>query len=970
MKPLLFTLTLIAAIDICSDAQVDSAPDKEIPIVDGATASSETRPWTRWWWHGSALTKAGITYELEAFQKAGLGGVEITPIYGVHGHEDKFVNFLSPEWMDLLIHSLKEAERLNLGVDMATGTGWPFGGPWVAAQHACKNIRHKVYQVAGGHRLQEKIEFIQPPYLKAIGNQIHRIDDHAIAMEVKDVVEPISANKDLQTLALDQVQFEKPLPLQTLMGYGSAGEVVDLTGKVDTEGILNWVAPPGQWKLYALFQGWHGKMVERAGPGGEGNVIDHFSTEALTQYLSRFDSAFRKSDITSLRAFFNDSYEVDDARGVADWTPTLLQEFQTRRGYDLREHLPALFNDDNNEKNQRVLCDYRETLSELLLENFTKRWKDWANKKNALTRNQAHGSPANILDLYSVVDIPEIEGIEPLRIKMASSAANVSGKKLISAEAATWLNEHFKSTLGDIKVALDRFLLNGVNHLVYHGTAYSPVSEPWPGWLFYAAVHLNPRNPLWNDFHTLNAYVTRCQSILQNSSADNDVLLYYPVHDRFSIPGGELIEHFDGIGKQFEGTSFARCAQFMLENGYAFDYISDNQIKQLSVSGTTMVTQGNARYQTIVIPRCKYIPLPTLEKIFQMSQEGAHVVFFEGMPETFSGYKDLEKNSIQFRAVQQSIVGQEGEFSIVKSEKGKLMIGTNLSRLLSETFCRRESIVEKGISVLRKKDRNGMFLYLINNQKESLFKGWVTLNSYANEVQIYDPMTGVSGKALRETSDKKTVRVYIQLAGNQSLIVKGLPEGGEDDLFPFYEPAGEPIDISGKWNVRFVSGGPQLPAPLETDTLASWTDFGSEGHKSFSGSAIYSITFRHPRSSAKQMVLDLGAVDESAEIFINGQGLGTVICAPYKVVVPSSILKKKNNLEVRVSNLMINRIAYMDRRKIFWKKFYNVNFPAKFAENRKGGLFDASPIQPESSGLIGPVQLVPVQKLTSSRGLN
>ena len=103
-----------------------------------------------------------------------------------------------------------------------------------------------------------------------------------------------------------------------------------------------------------------------------------------------------------------------------------------------------------------------------------------------------------------LVDIPEIEGVEPLRIKMASSAGNVTGKKLVSSESATWLNEHFESNLSDIKVALDRFMLNGVNHLFYHGTTYSPPGEPWPGWLFYAAVHLNPRNPLWNDFDALN----------------------------------------------------------------------------------------------------------------------------------------------------------------------------------------------------------------------------------------------------------------------------------------------------------------------------------------------------------------------------------------------------------------------------------------------------------------------------------
>ncbi|HET6541512.1 MAG TPA: glycosyl hydrolase, partial [Chryseolinea sp.] len=498
----------------------------------------ETRPWTRWWWHGSALTKEGITAELEAYKKAGLGGVEITPIYGVHGYENKFVDFLSPQWMELLIHTLKEGERLDLGIDMATGTGWPFGGPWVKDADACKSFQHKFYELKSGERLKEKIEFIQQPFLRAVGNQVYevhesfstektvakgtrkeplmRVDPKEI--KISQLKQPIESNNNLQALAIDQVIFERPLKLATLIAYSDTGEKLNITNKVGADGMLDWTAGAGTWKLYAIFEGSHGKMVERAGPGGEGNVIDHFSDVALKNYLTKFDSAFAAHDITTLRAFFNDSYEVDDARGAADWTPKLFDEFEKRRGYKLEDELIALLGNDVVEKNERVLSDYRETISELVLEKFTTVWKNWAHDKSALVRNQAHGSPSNILDLYAVVDIPEIEGVEPLRMKMASSAGNVVGKKLVSSESATWLNEHFESNLSDIKIALDRFMLNGINHILYHGTAYSPPGETWPGWLFYASIHMNPRNSLWTDADALNQYVARCQSFLQNSS--------------------------------------------------------------------------------------------------------------------------------------------------------------------------------------------------------------------------------------------------------------------------------------------------------------------------------------------------------------------------------------------------------------------------------------------------------------------
>ena len=499
--------------------------------------TQQTKPWTRWWWMGSAVNDKDLTNLLEQYQKAGLGGVEITPIYGVKGEEKQFISFLSPTWMDRLTHTLTEANRLGMGVDLAQASGWPFGGPWVTAADACKYVTYRTYAIKGGERLNETITYLQKPIVRTVGEKI----------DIRQLVEPITSNPDLQRHAFDQVRFEKNLPLQSLMAYPEQGEAVDLTSKVDATGKLNWVAPAGtpeggNWTLYALFQGWHGKMVERAGPGGEGNVIDHFSKAATQHYLQRFDEAFKGRNLKSLRAFFNDSYEVDDAQGEGNWTPAMFAEFQKRRGYDLRQYLPALFGQswpgkDKEDMNKRVLSDYRETISELVLENYTKTWSDWAKGKGKIIRNQAHGSPANILDLYAVTDIPEIEGTEMLRIKFASSAANVTGKKLTSSESATWDNEHFLSKLSDIKKDMDCFLLGGVNHTFYHGTNYSPQTAAWPGWLFYAAVHFNPNNTFWTDFGKLNQYVARCQSFLQAGKPNNDVLVYLPIYDAYTRPG-------------------------------------------------------------------------------------------------------------------------------------------------------------------------------------------------------------------------------------------------------------------------------------------------------------------------------------------------------------------------------------------------------------------------------------------------
>ncbi len=931
--------------------------------------TTETKPWTRWWWHGSAVTKEGITAELEAYKKAGLGGVEITPIYGVVGYENKFVDFLSPQWMELLLHTLKEGQRLGLGVDMATGTGWPFGGPWVKDEDASKDMNFKVYEVKAGMTLSEKIEFTQQPFLRAIGNPVYQRESKqkvessvapgpalaGMRLDPKDInitqiKQPVGENKNLQQLAIEQIKFEKPLKLVALMGCSNQGETLNLIDKVDVSGKLNWTPTKGEWKVYAVFEGWHGKMVERAGPGGEGYVIDHFSSQALKNYLSKFDQAFAGKDISSLRAFFNDSYEVDDARGTADWTPTLFTEFQQRRGYDLREQLPALFGRDDEEKNARVLCDYRETVSELLLENFTQQWRQWATKNGAIVRNQAHGSPSNILDLYAEIDIPEIEGTEPLRIKMASSAGNVTGKKLVSSESATWLNEHFLSSLSDIKGAVDRFMLNGVNHIFYHGTCYSPPGEPWPGWLFYAAVHLNPRNPLWNDFDALNSYVARCQSFLQNSQSDNDVLLYYPIYDAFSTRGAEMLEHFDGIGKQFAGSTFERAAEEMQTAGYQFDYISDKQIGNTWTKAGTLITQADARYQVLVVPHCKFIPVKTLENIMSLAETGAKVIFLDGQPDANAGYATYN-GTARLDAIRKRIAAGV--------ERGRVFIGNDLKSMLTKASVRKETF-ENRIQFIRKKKQDGETIYMLVNGRDKKFIGWLPLQSGTSSVTQYDPMNGVWGSArVRENAQHK-IEVYVEIDPQQTMFVQTSVKDVSGPPFRYYDEREGAIELKGKWQIKFTAPDGTLPS-VTKESLGSWTSFGKD-YGAFSGTANYTLSFSKPALKSAMWRLDLGTVHESAEVYLNGRALGTLIGPAYQLNIHSDLLTEKNTLEIRVSNLMANRIADMDKRNVYWKKFYNVNIAARKPENRKGGIFDASGWQLKESGLMGPVRLIALKE--------
>ncbi len=920
-----------------------SAPESSHDGPDSAEMfntelSATNKPWTRWWWHGSSVTREGITAELEAYANAGIGGVELTPIYGVRGDEAHFVEFLSPEWVDLLEHTLQEAGRLGMQVDMATGTGWPFGGPWVGEEDASRYFEYRMYELAEGESLAESIALTASPILRTVRPSETRIEN---------LRQPVSANEDLQALAIDQVRFPNPLPLQAVVAYGEDARIEDLTGLVNEEGKLDWIAPEGSWQVYAVFMGWHGKMVERAAPGGEGNVIDHFSRAAIENYLARFDRAFAGRKLDALRAFFNDSYEVDDAQGQADWTPDLFSEFESRRGYDLRDFLPALVGNDTEEANERVLTDYRESISDLLLEKFTRTWVDWAHSRGALVRNQAHGSPANILDLYAACDIPETEGTDLIKIKMASSAAHLAGRQLASAEAATWLGEHFVTNLANLKENIDRYFVGGINHVVYHGTCYSPSGMAWPGRLFYAAIHANPRNPLWHDYPAFNRYVGRVQSLLQRSQQDNSILLYFPIYDRYADRGQEMLEHFDGSLENNGPTKVRTIAELLLDRGYAFDFVSD---RQLTMSGFSDEDKADhlSGYRTIIIPATTFIPLNTVQTLAALADQGMNIIF-EEMPKHVPGLHEAEAREEELDSILGELV-----------EHGKVTLAADIDLALSRVGESREEMVDVGLEFIRKKHEVG-HTYFLSNWTDTDFDGNVSLTATGPFMAIYDPMTDMAG--LAETMvDKGKLSTRIQVKSGGSLILYTLSQRSSLKSWIYDEENGPAVELNGLWQLAFIKGGPVLPDSTEISTPRFWTDLSGDPYQDFSGTARYRLSFERPDGAASRWRLDLGQVRESASLILNNQPIGICVGPQYQVVIDDQLLAGQNILDIEVSNSMANRIISLEKEGVHWKTFYNINFPARLRENLGDDrLFTARHWSPFPSGMAGPVTLTPLK---------
>jgi hypothetical protein len=883
-----------------------AAPAADPDVLAWPALSAEHRPWTRWWWLGSAVDKPNLTRSLEEFQQAGIGGVEICPIYGAKGYEDKFINFLSPQWMEVLAHTTAEGKRLGVGVDLTTGTGWPFGGPGVTADDASARAVLKSYDVAEGKGLTE------------------RLPDGKLG---------------------------------TLVAVSSDGQQLTLTSKVK-DGKLDWTAPAGKWKLYAVVQQSPVMKVKRAAPGGVGNVLDPFSPTKLDRYLAGFTKAFTDFKAPVPRAHFHDSYEYYNA----SWTDDLFSEFQKRRGYDLRTQLPALFGEGPAETVARVKCDYRETLSDLHRE-YIVRWTQWCHARDGLSRNQAHGGPGNIIDAYAAADIPECEIYSHFAerhrpfLKMASSAAHLTGRKLASAESFTWLGEHFQVSLNQVKSAADYLFLAGVNHIFFHGIPYSPKDAPWPGWQFYAAVNFGPHGGLWRDLPAFNAYVARCQSVLQSGQPANDVLLYFPFHDVWQSSDG-LVKTFVQPGTWMEPFPVHATAMALDDRGYPYDLVSDRLLDDAKVENDTLQLGGNT-YRLVVVPKCKVMPESTVKKLIALARGGATVIFLGGLPTDVPGFGTLEKRREELREVLKGITPQ-GDPRQAKVGQGVVLVGDDVDALFGAVKGAREPVADTGVRFIRRTRTEGYHYFLVNRGAKPV-DGWVPLGTPAQSAVLFDPLAAERiGKAALTHTDRGVARIYLQLQPGESRVLRTFTKREVPGKSWRYARPGEPVAVTGTWKVEFVEGGPVLPARFETKELASWTARDADA-KRFAGTARYVIEFDRPATDASDWVLDLGRVCESARVVVNGKPAGALFCRPFRLPVGSFLKAGRNTLTVEVTNLAANRIADLDRRKVNWKYFYDANL-ATHPDAKQRGVLDASGWALLDSGLIGPVHLVPVEE--------
>ncbi len=1005
-KLLVCSLLLSAAMTGCSSSGSPTEQDAQWYEI-----KTEYKPYTRWWWHGSAVDKESLTYIFEEFADKGIGGVEITPIYGVQNNEKNDIDFLSPKWMEMYSHVVSEGKRLGVQVDMMTGTGWPFGGPEVTMHDAANRYLVTRFKVSEGKSLDEAVKYkeeVQMPRMPMMppagqrqqgapqGPQGQRPQGmpQGGPQAPQGVQAPQSPQGQRPQGAPQQARAPQPqrapqraqqgvqqkdvAELESLMAYSTTGEIVDLTDKVGTDGKLDWVAGKGEWTLYAVFDGKSLMKVKRAAPGGEGYVVNHYDKEALMKYLGRFDKAFEESGAEYPNTFFNDSFEIANS----DWTYGLFDKFEQMHGYKLQEYLPELLGDKSfGDMTIRVRSDYRETISELLKTEFTEPWTEWAHSHGSKTRNQAHGSPANIIDLYSVVDIPECESfgrtefdIPALRkdeykrnndgdlavLKFASSAAHINGKLQTSSETMTWLTEHFRTSLSQIKPEIDQMFCSGVNHVYFHGSTYSPKDAEWPGWLFYASIDVSPRNPFWKDASAMFSYMARCQSFLQAGTPDCDFLLYWPIYDAWFDNQQQPFLQFTIHSMQTTLPEFIKTVHSIKESGYDVDYISDNLIMSLSVKDGELVSGGGTHYKALVIPDNRYMPAETLKKLTELIDVGAKVVFTKQYPVDVPGLASLEERRAEFQSEKSKLPAASFlKTEVQKMGRGTVITGYDLTELFTACGIKPEAFnaVFGGTSIRRNHEKGK--IYFLTMLQNNTVDGWVPLATKASSVEIFDPMTGERGAA-QVRNNNGTTEVYLQLKPGESLILKTFEKGKVPVAdWNYYNTADEAVVLSEGWTLDFPDSQPAISQTFNIGAPVDWTTLAAQCDDVTRNMATgrYTTTFTLPEGvDADNWLLDLGDVRESARVKVNGVEVAVLTAVPFETLIGPYLKEGENTLEVEVTNLPANRIADYDRTGKVWRIFKDANIATFSPQNVTYSHWTLLP-----SGLNSEVKLIPVR---------
>jgi hypothetical protein len=955
------------------------------------TPPDDSRVMMRWWWFGPSVTNAQLARELTAMKEAGIGGVEIQPVYPMALDDAskgiKNLPFLSDDFLGALRFASKTARDLGLRVDLTLGSGWPFGGPQVSIADAAGRLRVERVPIAAGQRR------VALPTLQD-GERVFSI---VIAEFKGDATNGAATQGD--ALKGDAIVPDSVRPLQRVDGATISHDVVELKSPFDRPHTL-----------MVFINSRTGMMVKRASVGSEGFVLNHYDRPSLDRYLATVGdplmTAFDKG--TSPYAVFCDSLEVFGS----DWTDDFLEAFERKRGYDLRPLLPALAV-DMGPKTAAIRHDWGLTLTELLHERFLAPMKEWSAKHQTRFRVQGYGIPPATLSSNALADLPEGEGYQWRTLtssRWAASASHIYGKPVTSSETWTWLHSpSYRATPLDMKAEADLHFLQGITQLIGHGWPYTSEGVDYPGWRFYAAAVFNDSNPWFIAMPDVSRYLQRVSFMMRQGTPANDVAFYLPVSDAYaSFTVGRSIHLLDVLKERIGGEVMGR----IFDAGFNLDFVDDDALRAAGkVDGDALVlgsgNQPGNRYRAIVLPDVERLPLDTLRMLDAFVRGGGTLIATRRLPAIAPGFRATDAEHAEVRdTIARLFTGPNARATLVADDAG---IGAALRRAMQpdvEILTRPPVSAGSAASALGIVHRRLPYadVYFIANTSNQPQQTAATFRVTRKQAAWWNPMTGESVEAMAEPgkdgSGRMTVAIRLAPYESQFLV---FADSASRTASPTRRsaaaagvtgtPAGESIDLTMGWTVAFTPAAATFIRPADArkpdasktaaaplDRLRSWTD--DEATRYFSGTAAYETRVTAPVAllrPGRRVMLDFGdgtpvnvptagpstpsataapvrqrawiesPVREAAVVYVNDKRVGAVWAPPYAVDVTGFLTPGENRLRVVVGNTAINHMA---GRPLPSYRLLNLRYGERFTPQ------DMKDLQPLPSGILGRVRLV------------
>jgi hypothetical protein len=714
------------------------------------------------------------------------------------------------------------------------------------------------------------------------------------------------------------------------------GDVVDLTGRMHGDGTLDWTPPAGEWIVLRMGYSPLGITNHPASPEATGLEVDKLNRTYVKAYLDNYLGQYKDTvgplmGKRGLQYVITDSYEA----GAQNWTDEVLKEFAKRRGYDPHLWLPALTGRvvESAEASDRFLWDFRKTLGDLMTEYHYDQIGNSLHERGMGRYTESHeGGRAFIGDGMEVkrnADIPMSAMWTPrlgntsesygynVDIRESASVAHIYGQNLVAAESLTAIGTAWRWSPETLKTTADKELAMGLNRFVIHTSVHQPVSDKKPGLGLGPYGQWFTRHETWGELATpWISYLARSSYMLQQGKFVADIVYYY--------------------GEDSNVTAIFRRSSPNVPAGYNFDFVNaDALVNKLSVTGGRLTTASGMSYRVLALdPNSQHMTLPVLRKIRDLVKGGATVV---GPKPTSS--PSLSDDPAEFR----TLADQVWSSSAVHGSQTLAEALTALHIAPDFEYTKPES--DTNVMFVHRKLANGE-IYWVDNRNPRVETVDASFLVQGKTPELWYPETG------------RTAPVNYRIAGGRTIVPLHL-DPDEAVFVVFRKPASasprpvpQPVEtllakVNGAWEVTFQPGL-GAPAKATFDQLTSWSANADAGIKYFSGTATYTTTLQAEAAWLKpggSLWLDLGDVKNIAEVSVNGKPLGILWKTPFRVNIGTALKPGANTLQVKVTNLWVNRLIG-DVQPGVTKKYTYTTREFYSAD---------SPLLP--SGLLGPVRL-------------